>query len=428
MAKVLFLIQSYKKNRTLAEMRLVIENIKIALQSIRTNLLRTVLTIFIIAIGISAIVGIQTAIESIKSSINDNFTQMGANTFTIRNKSTNVRIGKRGTKPKRYAAISFNEASDFKASFSSTSSVSTWASSTAVLRYQSVKSDPNIRISGTDENYLLTAGYNLSSGRNFSMEECDVGKHVAIIGQEVKSKLFGDNEAIGELISIGNNKYRVIGVLEEKGASMSFGGDRTCLIPIINARQYFGYAGQSFTISVLAKDAISLSSNIGEATSAMRRVRKLKPLEENNFDIIRSDNLAQTLLENIRYVTLAALIIGVVTLVGSAIGLMNIMLVSVTERTKEIGTRKALGATSSIIRWQFLIEAVVICQLGGVAGVAFGIAIGNLTSLVIGSSFIIPWIWIFSGLALCVFVGLASGFFPAAKAAKLDPIEALRYE
>ena len=178
---------------------------------------------------------------------------------------------------------------------------------------------------------------------------------------------------------------------------MSFGGDRTCLIPIKNARQHSGYSNQSFTISVLAKNANTLSAEIGEATSVMRGVRKLKPIEEDNFDIIRVDNLAQTLLENIRYVTLAALIIGIITLVGSAIGLMNIMLVSVTERTKEIGTRKALGATSSIIRWQFLVEAIVICQFGGLAGVILGILIGNLTFMVIGSQFIIPWVWIASG-------------------------------
>jgi putative ABC transport system permease protein len=209
---------------------------------------------------------------------------------------------------------------------------------------------------------------------------------------------------------------------------MSFGGDKSCLIPLTNARQYFGYPGQSFTISVLSEKSEMLNSTIGQAIAKMRVVRKLKPIEEDNFDIIRSDNLTQIMFENIKYVTIAALVIGIITLFGSAIGLMNIMLVSVTERTKEIGTRKALGATSKIIRWQFLIEAIVICQLGGIIGIVLGILIGNITSIVIGSSFITPWVWILSGVALCIVVGLISGFFPAAKAAKLDPIEALRYE
>jgi len=411
-------------------MKLMLENLKIALQSVKSNLLRTVLTIFIIAIGITALVGVLTAIDSIKYSINENFTSMGANTFNIRNKGMKLRAGKRGTKPKSFPSIKYADAIKFKERFNGTAntSVSTFATGVATIKYKSKKTDPNINITGTDENYLLTSGYKIAKGRNFSIDEINYGKHVIIIGEEVKNIVFGLNNAIGKVIAVGSNKYKVIGVLEKKGSSMGFGGDKNCIIPIINSRQYFSYPNQSYTISCLTGGPEELDSKIGEAISEMRVVRNLKPIENDNFEIIRSDNLAQMLIDNIKYVTIAATLIGIITLFGAAIGLMNIMLVSVTERTKEIGIRKALGATAAIIRNQFLIEAVVICQLGGIAGIILGVTVGNITSIFTGGSFIIPWLWILSGVALCILVGLVSGMFPAAKAAKLDPIEALRYE
>ena len=411
-------------------MQVYFENIKIAIQAIKNNLLRSILTILMIAIGIMALIGILTAIESIKGSISENFTSMGSNTFTIKNYGMNIRIGKDGEKPRNYPPIKYRDAENFKNEykFPSKVSISSWVAGAATVKYESYKSDPNIRVWGTDEDYLFTSGYELSEGRNFSLDEINFGRNVIIIGKEVKEKVFPNMSAVGRTITGGNKKIKVIGVLKEKGSAMGFDGDKTVLIPITYARQFFSRSNQSYTISIMTNKIEELDPAIGAAISQFRNVRRLKPKEEDDFTIVKSDNLANMLIENIKYVTIAATLIGVITLIGAAIGLMNIMLVSVTERTKEIGTRKAMGATADLIRDQFLTEAIVVCQLGGFAGIVFGVLIGNLTANFIGGVFVIPWLWILSGISLCIAVGIVAGIFPALQAARLDPIEALRYE
>ena len=410
---------------------LLTENIKISLSSIRSQLLRTVLTVLIIAIGITALVGILTAIDSIKQSINNNFTSMGANTFTIRNREMSIRIGKNGKRPKRFRNITYDEAIAFKNQFQfpSFTSVSTMASGASTVRYLSKKTNPNIQVFGGDENYVVTSGYDLQSGRAFSMQEIQYNSHVAIIGDELKNTLFGSSiNPLDKIISIGSGKYKIIGVLKPKGSSMGFGGDKITIVPLGNVRQYFGKDQMNYIINVQSKSPKQMDIATGEATGVFRKIRKVTIGEETNFEIIKSDSLAGILIDNIKYVTWAATIIGLITLIGAAIGLMNIMLVSVTERTREIGIRKSLGATKEIIKNQFLIEAIVICQMGGFLGIVFGIGIGNLISLLIGSGFIIPWVWIITGIVICLVVGLVAGIYPAIKASKLDPIEALRFE
>ena len=409
---------------------LLTENIKVSLISIRSHLLRTVLTILIIAFGIMALVGILTAIESLKYSINSNFTRMGANTFTIRNREMKIMMGN-DSKARRYESITYQEAVKFKESFDfpAYTSISTFATHTATLKFASEKTNPNIGVVGADENYLVTSGSEVEKGRNFTLQEILSGANVVIIGPELVTNLFKNKEdPVEQEVSIGPGKYKVIGVLKSKGSSMGFSGDKNCIVPLINVRQYFSRPNASYTISVLPKDSKQLDAAIDEATGVFRVIRKIPVGEDNNFEIAKSDNLAQMLFENIKYVTLAATIIGFITLLGAAIGLMNIMLVSVTERTREIGIRKAMGATKSIIKNQFLIEAIVICQLGGLFGIIIGIFIGNIISIFVGGTFIVPWIWIISGMLLCLAVGLASGIYPAMKAANLDPIESLRYE
>ena len=355
---------------------------------------------------------------------------MGANTFTIKNREMKFIVGDH-SKEKKFESITYQEAEKFKEDFNfpAFTAISMYATNTATLKFKSVKTNPNIAVIGADENYMTTSGNDLTQGRNFTAQEIVAGANLVILGPELVSNLFKNKEEpLEQEVSIGPGKYRVIGILKSKGSSMGFSGDKSCIIPIVNVRQYFAQPNATYTISVMPKDPKMLDAAIDEATGVFRIIRKIRAGDNNNFEVAKSDNLAEMLFKNIRYVTLAATIIGFITLLGAAIGLMNIMLVSVTERTREIGIRKAMGATKAIIKNQFLIEAIVICQLGGIVGIAIGIPIGNIISIFVGGAFIVPWVWIISGLLLCLIVGLASGIYPALKAAKLDPIESLRYE
>jgi putative ABC transport system permease protein len=410
---------------------LIIENIHISLESIRSHKVRAILTVMIIAFGIMALVGILTAIDSIKNSLNENFAMMGSNTFTMRNKELHVQMGGRSGRPKNFRNINYDEAMTFKDRFIFPVVVSayTWGTGIATLKYKSEKTNPNIQVLGIDNEYLATAGLKMGNGRNFNNNEIYYGAHVAIIGNEIKTNLFKENEEpLGKIISIGSGKYLVVGVLEEKGSSVGFSGDRRCLVPVNNVRQYFGRPNMNFSINVMTDNPEDIELAIDEATGVFRIIREDPLGEVSSFGITKSDTIASMLIDLIKYVTLAATIIGLITLVGAAIGLMNIMLVSVTERTREIGIRKSAGATSRTIRNQFLVEAIVIAQMGGIVGIILGIIAGNIVSMISGTAFIVPWMWVLLGVVLCLIVALASGILPATKAAKLDPIESLRYE
>lgn len=406
------------------------ENLRIAFRAIRSNKVRAILTIFIIAFGIMALVGILTAIDAIKTSLTSQFTRMGANSFSISSRGMNIQINNQIYRQKNYSRISYREASEFKERFNEPAwvSISFNASQLATVKYGTSETHPNINITGVDENYLAVSGYEVDQGRSFSTDDINFNRRCVLLGSEIVDNLFSSGlDPIGKEVSVAGLKLKVVGILKKKGAGIG-NPDRACFMPISTAREYFSRPNMNFNITVMPFKSLNLEILAGEAESVFRIVRNLNPKDISDFNITKSDNIVALLLKNIKYVTMAATFIGIITLFGAAVGLMNIMLVSVSERTREIGVRKAIGAKPETIKYQFLFESILIGQFGGILGIILGIMIGNAVSSLLKSSFVVPWIWVTMGIIVCFIVGVVSGYAPAVKAANIDPIEALRYE
>lgn len=409
-----------------------LENIKAALRSVKSNMTRAVLTMLIIATGIMALVGILTAIDSIIYSMSSNFSSLGANSFSVSPLGSGIGGNRGGRRSKRGEPITFRQAQKFKDKFHFPAdvSLSLFCRGAVELKFGSEKTNPNVRLEAIDENYTNAKGIELAVGRSFSESEVFNGDHKALIGQSVVKKLFKGirEKAIGQVISVGSTKYKVIGVLAEKGSSMGRDSDNVVYIPLNNGKRYYGTAKTNYAVTVDVHDGTKVDQAEAVAIGMFRNIRGLKLSQENDFRTFKSDGLQEIIRDNTRMLQYGTIGIASLTLFGAAIGLMNIMLVSVTERTREIGVHKALGATQRNILVQFLTEAVVICQIGGLIGIILGILMGNGVALATDGAFIIPWAWIFLGISLCMIVGLLSGLYPAMRAAKLDPIESLRYE
>jgi putative ABC transport system permease protein len=410
----------------------LLENIREGLRSIASNRLRTILTSLIIAIGITSLVGILTAIDGLQSSVDSSFAGLGANTFSIVARQDAFRRG--GRVQKQDKPIDYFDAINFKRRFpyGATIAISTVVSGAAQAKFASKKTNPNVQLVGGDDAFLGVKAFTLQSGRNFSQNDLTHSLNVAIIGIEVANTLFEKKvNPIGQVIRVLGSQYKIIGLLDKKGGFSGGGDDRIILIPLDNARALAGTRKLSFDITASVPSVSSQDEAVGEARGTMRLVRHDQLGQLDSFDIERADDLAKE-TENITgYLRIGGFGIGFITLLGAAIALLNIMLVSVTERTREIGIRKSLGATPKRIREQFLIEAIVICILGGIGGIVLGLGIGNLIAGIVSQgkgTFIVPWAWMGLGILVCVSVGLFAGIYPAVRASKLDPIDALRYE
>lgn len=423
------------------------DTIVLSYNTIKSNKLRTAITVSIMALGIMALIAIITAVEAVNVSLTQSFSTMGANSFSLRFKERNIRFGgdpNRGETKKTTRSllkkksssegkpISFDEAREFKKRYTFPAMVGIGISgpSGIVVNTENKKTNPDIRVIGGDENYLALNGYELADGRNFNEADVESGTNVCVIGNIVAQKMYGENpqKAIDKMITVAGNKYRVIGVTKDKGSSAFMNADKIVITTYNNIRRIYGTEGKSYNIAIMVPDLKMLDVAIGEAKGTFRPVRKLDVKEEDNFYIDKSDSIAQSLMKNLGFLKYATLAIALITLIGAAIGLMNIMLVAVNERTKEIGLIKSLGGKAADVRAQFLWESLLISLLGAFAGIIVGILLGNIVAVMLKTGFVIPWAWIITGVIICSLVGLLAGLYPAYKASKLDPIVALRYE
>ncbi len=408
------------------------ENIKIALGSIRTQLLRTVLTIVIIAIGITALVAILTVVSAFEHSLTSTFASMGSNTFNINQYDNNLREEGGNEVEKINPIISYPEAKAFKEKYSypmTQTSLSFIATSSAEVKFENQKTDPEISVLGVDEYYLTNSGLEVTEGRNFNSFDISNNVYSCIVGSDFATKgLLKDVNPINKILSIRGAKFKVIGVLKERGSTFGNRQDLRVMIPIQLARSIFSSPNINYSLSTMIQKTELLDAAIDNAILTMRKVRKLNPVEEDNFGISRSDDLINRIGEITGFLGVSAWLIGIITILGSSIALMNIMIVSVTERTREIGVRKALGAKKSAIAFQFFIETLTVGQLGGIFGIILGILVGYGISSLLDLAFVTPWGAIIAAFVTSFIVGLVSGLYPAIKASQLDPIEALRYE
>jgi putative ABC transport system permease protein len=406
------------------------ETIRLAIDTVRRNKLRTSLTLAGIAIGVFSIIAIMTLLNALQAGIDSGLSQLGSNTFQIQKFPALQMGGPPGMKYRNRPDITYEQGLRLieKSTMHKYISLEDWKGA-KVFKYGKEATNPNMQLCGTNQDFLSCNDYTVKEGRYFTQLEINSAEAVAVIGMEVVEKLFPKETPLGKNIILDFHEYKVIGVLESKGESFGQSRDNLALVPITKTQQiYRGDRDRNINIAVQAPSREVYDETVEHITGIMRIIRKVGPGEENNFEIFSNESLISQVNNFTKYFKYGAGFISFIALLAAGVGIMNIMLVSVTERTKEIGIRKSIGAKNSNILSQFLFEAVILSLMGGIVGITLGIITGNLLALYLSTPVVLPVDWIFIGLIICTLVGLIFGVYPAYKAAQLNPIDALRYE
>jgi putative ABC transport system permease protein len=407
----------------------ILESAIMAFASLRANKLRSILTLVGIAIGLFSIIVVMTAISAIQSSIEEAFSEIGTNNIIIQ-KYPAIGMGPGSFRKYRNRKnITIEQGERLKAMTTLPVAVGiSLGEGSKTVKYGKEQTNPDIYIVGVNQDEFITSSYIVSDGRGFNKQDIDYSRNVCVLGEDVINKLFKTIDPIGQKVTIDNATLEVIGRFEPKGKILGESQDNFVVIPISVFTKYFSDRHQSISLNVQAPSRDLFDATQEQVIGALRTIRKVPPGEENDFEIISNDELVSQFNDITKYFKLGAAIIAFIALIAAGVGIMNIMLVSVTERTREIGIRKAIGAQKRTIRFQFLVEAISLSLIGGMVGIVLGVIGGNIIGMLLSASVVLPVFWIVVGLVVTTTVGLVFGVYPAIKASNLDPIEALRYE
>jgi putative ABC transport system permease protein len=401
-----------------------------ALSAIRTSKLRSILTLLGIAVGVFSIISVMTAVGVLKNSIEEGLTQLGANTFQMQ-KYPNFQSGpEQSSRIRNRKDITYEQAMHVRDQMTLASAVGieSWERD-LVYFWRGEKTNPNAMLAGETLEGLTTNDWQVTSGRGFTQQDVDLARPVIILGTMVVEKLFPPNiSPVGEFVKVDGSLYEVIGAFGKKGGALGGNQDNFGAIPITTYFQKYGKANKNVHIMVKAVSREDFEDAVEQARLILRTARNVPPGEEDDFFYYSNDSMIKQFNDFTLYVRMGVLVVSSIALLAAGVGIMNIMLVSVTERTREIGIRKAVGAQRRDILSQFMVEAIILCEIGGSIGIILGILGGNVIGLLMNVPAIIPWDWVLIGLGVCSVVGFVFGVYPAWKAAALDPIESLRYE